>query len=174
MVVIFKDRRGAVFGAYLPRGLLEGKDFNRVDSGTFLFQVFPEIRVRRWAGREASRNFNFFNVTSPHYVKGIGFGGQVPYFRLFVDEDLKSVSSVESDATFEAGQLLSDSEQVELSGVEIWGLGGEQALADYHRKRSDLREIREERKKVEKRAFVESDFDKETFFSKTFQKQEQL
>ena len=174
MVIVFKDRKGAVFGAFSPRGLAEGKEFSRSDTGTFLFQIFPEIRIRRWSGREASRNFNYFNVASPHYIKGIGFGGQQSYFRLFVDEDLKRVTSLDSDATFEAGQLLCDNEQVELSGLEIWGLGGEQALADYHRKRADLREIREERKKVEKRAFVESEFDKETFFSKTFQKAEQL
>jgi len=172
LFLVLKNRGGAVFGAFLPRGFVEKKDFSKTDSGSFLFEIFPRVKVRRWSGRDLSRNFQYFNASNPHAVKGIGFGGQIGFFRLFVDEELKTASCLPSDATYDGGPL--GAEVAELVGVEVWGVGGEEATQAYNRRRQDLREIREDRKKVDKKSFVESEFDKETFFGKTFQKAEQL
>ena len=187
--VIMRDQHNRVFGVLLPHGFKETvtmskEGFDQSETGVVLFQLLPEVRVRRWSGRESARNFFYLNLTHQHHVKGMGFGGQEGGFRLSIDEDLVMVKSTGLDATFSAGQLLSvlfdlqvESEDLvvtQLAGIELYGLGGEEAYGNFLRRKQDLEEIRHERKKVDKARFVENDFDKEMFFDKSFPKHEQI
>ena len=60
--------------------------------------------------------------------RGIGLGGSLRSFRLFVDASLESGTGCTSCATFAEGTLAS-SDAFSIEGVEVWGCGGQAALA---------------------------------------------
>jgi hypothetical protein len=175
-VAIVKDDRERIFGFYAPKGIREtsgwGKEgFDRDATDTFLFQLRPQVRVRRWTGRERARSF--FRVAKD----GVSLGGQTDMPRLKISSNLTEIQSLALDSTFDANQLLSTAEDedpeilhAQALEIEVWGVGGSHAWDEYLRRKSELEEIRDERKRVDKRALVETAFDKEMFFSKTFGK----
>ena len=180
--VLFRDKQGTVSGALIDGQFretfsLSKEGFDKNCQGACIFQLFPKITVKRWTGRESARNFFYLNISNNHRKKGLGFGGREDCWRLGVDEDLREVSYLQCDATFQEGPLIDGSDEIvtaELASVEVWGLGGEEAMKNFLRRKADLQELRNERKKVDKKVFVESEFDREMFFAKTFQKPEQL
>ena len=52
------------------------------------------------------------------YDKGIGFGGRIPYFRLYLDEELASGSCLDFCTTFEKGSLAA-SEKFDIESLEV-------------------------------------------------------
>jgi TLD len=173
VILLLQDTRNRIFGCFFPKGIPDDLSWDTKNTETFLFQLKPEIRLRKWSHRESARNFIHISK------KGIHIGGTFEMSRLYVDDSLSSFQSVGMDATFESQQLLSivneEEEEDELiSGkvkiMEIWGLGGEEAMQEFERRKQDLQEIRMERKKVDKARILENDFDKEMFLGKTFNK----
>ncbi len=149
------------------------KHINGLASSFALFQIFPEFRLRRWRGFESGRNF-----MRVEHGWGIGLGGQADLPRLKISSDLRTCSILPNDATYEAGEILSkaagdecaDFVETEISEIEVWGVGTTQDALDFERHKRDMHDIKEDRKKVDKRMLVESDFDKEMFFGNTFAK----
>jgi hypothetical protein len=165
-------RRSSTSHLHIDRGARSGEagGGGTGGGGFALFQLLPEFRLRRWRGYESGRNF--IRVESGW---GIGLGGQAEIPRLKISDDLKICSVTDADATYAPGPLLSGSVaeslvETELATLEIWGLGTSQDFADFERRKRDLQDVKEDRKKVDKRMLIESDFDKEMFFEKTFAK----
>jgi len=55
--------------------------------------------------------------------------------------------------------------------IEAWGLGEEAALAEQERFRKENADLIYDRRKVDKKQFANSDFDKEFLLGKTFASQ---
>jgi hypothetical protein len=167
-----QDRK-RVFGFYTVRD--EWSDtcgFDETARDSVLFQVYPEIRVRR---QYRGRNYVYMNTGNVNHPIGIGLGGQEGCFRLWLDgENICQISSMESDATFEPGQLLSSCADdsfvvtVQISCIEIWGFGGSQALQRQQSRRIEQEELKQDRRKIDKSKLIDNQFNREMFFSKTF------
>lgn len=83
------------------------------------------------------------------------------------------------DLTFDMGHMLWTKEgcpdgqgggdgAFALDSAEVWGLGGEDAAAAQQEHRAQAQAQVERARKVDRGKFLESDFDKEMFFGKTF------
>ena len=175
LVVVCRDDH-RVFGFYSRRSdwtETTGGGFDETARESVLFQLHPELRVRR-VNRRGCSNCVYFNASNPNHPIGIGLGGREGAFRFWLDgSDLSQVSCLASDATFESGQLLSGEEafQVEttVQSVEVWGYSGSGALERQAEKKAIEKEVRQDRQKIDRSKLVQNEFDKEMLFSKTFQ-----
>lgn len=175
LIFVCKDSQNRIFGAYSNReNWSETLDkFDTRARTTFLFQISPEVRVRRVTMRGGS-NCIYFNASNSNHPIGIGFGGQVGTTRLWLDgTDLSKANSMDFDATFDSGQLLSHTEDQQViesrvQVIEVFGLGGSTALEEQQSRREAEQEARLDRKKVDRMKLVQNEFDKEMLFSKTF------
>lgn len=175
LIFVCKDSQNRIFGAYSNReNWSETPDvFDTGARTTFLFQISPEVRVRHVTMRGGS-NCVYFNASNTNHPIGIGFGGQVGTTRLWLDgTDLSKAHSMDFDATFESGQLLSHAEgqqviESRVQVIEVFGLGGSSALEEQQSRREAEQEARLDRKKVDRMKLVQNEFDKEMLFSKTF------
>ena len=71
--------------------------------------------------------------------------------------------------TYACGFLLSTGgEDFVLEGMEVWGVGGEEAAAAQAAAALARARMREKMKKVDKARMVETQFDREILFEKTF------
>ena len=90
---------------------------------------------------------------------------------------LKNSYVTPQDSTYEIGAILNQYKQQHLTidRVEIFGFGGMEALFEREEHRKMLKQLRDKKKKVDKAAFLESDFDKEFLLGNTFgHKKEQV
>lgn len=96
--------------------------------------------------------------------------------RLWVGEEVDRCAARSLDLTFDMGPMLwtdggcPDGEDgaFALDSAEVWGLGGEDAAAAQQEHRAQAQALVERARKVDRGKFLESDFDKEMFFGKTF------
>jgi hypothetical protein len=112
---------------------------------------------------------------------GIGFGGTTDKPRLFISEKWDDCMASSADLTFEAGSLLpqrndgNPSKLFDLESLEVWGVGGDEAVAHALGDRDKQREIIaaniRKARKVDKAQFVD---DLAQFGSKTFQHRDQI
>ena len=73
----------------------------------------------------ADQRFLYFNNRRVG-KRGVGFGGSLKSFRLFVDASLERGSSLESCETFADG-VLASAKEFDIARIEIWGCGGRDA-----------------------------------------------
>jgi len=91
-------------------------------------------------------------------VRGLGFGGQIGFCRLWLDADFEECYVLQSDATYSAGSLLPGSglqTSFRPTHIEVWGCGGEDALAAQAAKREADEGIREQARRVDSKAVGE-------------------
>ncbi|KAJ3307909.1 hypothetical protein HDU76_004271, partial [Blyttiomyces sp. JEL0837] len=72
----------AVFGAFAAQTFRRNPQFYGSLEG-FLVKLRPEVKVYRASG--ANENFQYFQYGSQRLPNGIGFGGQMDYFALWLD-----------------------------------------------------------------------------------------
>lgn len=92
------------------------------------------------AAGTADAHFLYFNNRRSG-KRGVGFGGTLRTFRLFVDASLERGTSCGCDETFAEGALAS-SDEFEIEAVEVWGCGGDdgkQAQEEWKEEQSDAR-----------------------------------
>jgi hypothetical protein len=140
----------------------------------------PELKILR--SKKASQgSYQRLNSKFSTLPRGMGFGGTVEGFRLFIPESLEHCRVVGACPTYETGRLLGstaappgvgpESETFEIQTMEIWGCGGAEVVAAALRAQATEREIADENvtkaRQVDRAAFFNNDFDKEFFLSKT-------
>ena len=67
--------------------------------------------------------FVYFNNLRAHGKRGVGFGGSLRSFRLFVEPSLERGMCRDSCETYADGALTAAAE-VALTAIEVWGCGG--------------------------------------------------
>mmetsp|Transcript_31788 Transcript_31788/g.74239 ORF Transcript_31788/g.74239 Transcript_31788/m.74239 type:complete len:473 (+) Transcript_31788:41-1459(+) len=163
------SRTNGVLGA-ISSSWEEGRGKYSGGSDNVLFALRPCLQVLRTSGRGS--NFFYLNSRNKHAPRGIGFGGQPECSRLWLDADFEQCQVMQSDATYKAGMLLADSkdfqERERIAAIEVWGCAGPEALQRQAEDRDREEGIRQNERKVDRSRMVESQFDREMFFGKTF------
>lgn len=183
LLIIKEAETGGTFGAMTTTAWKESKSFYG-NSDCFLFRIHPSVKVMRPRG--VGENFMYCNSISRSrgydgQAHGIGFGGTTDKPRLFISENWDDCMASAADLTFEAGSLLpqrndgNPSKLFDLESLEVWGVGGDEAVAHALGDREKQREIIaaniRKARKVDKAQFVD---DLAQFGSKTFQHRDQI
>ncbi|KAI8615269.1 TLD-domain-containing protein, partial [Chytriomyces sp. MP71] len=103
-LLVLRDSEGHVFGAYSPVPLECSPRFTG-NSEAFLFRLQPELHVYPDAG--VNSNYVYFNYGTSTLPNGIGFGGQMNYFGLWIDSSFTFGSCAASprSTTFNSPRL---------------------------------------------------------------------
>jgi len=125
LLFIVKDTRGFIFGASTlsERGWKTSPHFTG-ESSTRLFTLAPKVNMYVPSGQNT--HYYYLNDGTASLPNGLGFGGQLNYFGLFIASDLQSGSSEPSCSTFgPCFQSLASSPQFQIENIEIWSLDGQ-------------------------------------------------
>lgn len=177
---VIRSTTGAVFGAYTSSAWKESKDFYG-NTDCFLYQLTPATSVYLPSGN--ARNFMYCNPASrsrgyDQQAHGIGFGGTVDQPRLFFTEHLDDpCHGGNRDLTFENGKLDPTDTDFFVDSLEVWGVGGVDAVRGALAARDAKRALKDEAirraRKVDKAQFLD-DFRAGTFDSKAFAHRQQV
>lgn len=116
-LIIIGDVNGNIFGCYANSQFKIGPNFTG-DSHTFLFSIAPDLRVYLSSG--INKNYIYLNSKQKTLPNGLGFGGQLDYFGLFISSSFESGSSKANplNTTFSSPRL-SKSEDFLIDCVEV-------------------------------------------------------
>jgi hypothetical protein len=191
-VMMIEAVGGGMFGAYTSSAWKESKDFYG-NSDCFLFQMEPVTRVFRPRGG-AGGHYMYCNSAArsnghDKLAHGIGFGGTTTQPRLFISETLDDCTVNITDSTFEPGPLLhiqppqdggnsaNDKKRFEIASLEVWGCGGDaaiaEALGDQRKARAIMDANIRKAKKVDTSAFLD-DLNSGLIESKAFKHRDQI
>lgn len=164
-----------ILGAFIDD---EIKDNGKFGGGVqcCIFSVSPELRVMRTINNKGGTNYVYLNtakIENSSYAYGLGFGGSTNEFRMCLDGDNIVENSYVNpdDRTYEVGYLLTNShgnKMLNINRIEIYGLGGIEALEAQEEHRRKLQSLRDKKKQVDKKQFLDSDFDKEFLLGNTY------
>ena len=108
-ILLIKDTRQYVFGAYLSEGIIESPKY--YGSGeTFLFRLSPDQKCFFWQGS----NHYFMMGTHEYFTVGAGDGN----FALYLDEMLEKGTSNRSLTFY--NEVLSSDSSFDVLTVEVW------------------------------------------------------
>ncbi|XVF07584.1 hypothetical protein REPUB_Repub06bG0152000 [Reevesia pubescens] len=129
-VLIIKDREGYIFGGYASQPWERHGDFYG-DMKSFLFQLYPKASIFRPTGANSNVQWCAVNFSSETIPNGIGFGGRINHFGLFLSAGSDQGHTF-SCTTFNS-PCLSKTSQICPEVIECWGVvrkGVEQEKAD--------------------------------------------
>jgi hypothetical protein len=168
--IMIKSTTGDVFGIFSDA---PWKDSNRFygNSNSFLFSLVPQFKILR-SSATTNGAFQWLNLKSYGLPHGIGVGGTNENFRLHIPDSLEDCLVRTQCDTFERGRLISSGERFEIMDLEVFGVGGDLAVAEALQAQGKDRNMRNEliqkARTVDKAAFLDNSFDQEFLLSKTF------
>lgn len=168
-VVLLQTQQGHVLGG-LSTVWTDNNGKYAGSTECWLFALQPAFTVCK--STSSSGNYAYLNSRNKYAPRGLGFGGQEGFFRLWIDADFEECYVLESDATYAPGLLHPSSGSLQipfqLAAIEVWGCGGLEAakLQKAHRER--VEGVREQARKVDKARLCDNEFDKEMFLGNTF------
>merc|ERR1712070_921438 len=125
--------------------------------------------MRMCRGGGAGTSYFYMNSRNKFNTKGLGFGGRMDVFRLFVDEDFVTAKMTKGCATYGTEPFVPFAEEeylkeLKIASIEVWAISGMEAKEQqFHLLQKDAE------KRAERRdGMVQNEFDKEMFFAKTF------
>ncbi|CCI48958.1 unnamed protein product [Albugo candida] len=166
-LIVIQDVEGAIFGAFCDT---EWKESNRFygGNGCFLFRFRPDFHIYRAATLHQSGNHMYLNTKGFSLPRGLGVGGDLTEFRMFLSEDFdENCYTTTRCLSYEPGPL-SSRKRFSIALLEIWGCGGEKSMLKQKAHRQDTADMIAHARKVDKAQFVGNDFDKEMFLGRTF------
>lgn len=118
-VLIIKDKAGHIYGGYASQPWEKHSDFYG-DMKCFLFQLYPKASTYRPTGANNNLQWCAVNFTSEGIPNGLGFGGRVNHFGLFLS------ASFDQGQTFTCSTFgnpcLSKANQIIPDVIECWGV----------------------------------------------------
>ncbi|KAJ3157370.1 hypothetical protein HDU89_002784 [Geranomyces variabilis] len=118
VLFVFRDAQGHIFGAFAASELVSAPHFAG-DSRDFIFSLRPRLAIYRATGTNS--NYHYFSCGASTFTNGLGFGGQLDYFGLFLSAtfDAGHSKAAPRSTTFGNPQL-SAREEFRLDFVEAW------------------------------------------------------
>jgi len=116
-ILIIKDNYGNVFGGYASQPwLLKPKFYG--DSSCFVFSLYPNLNMCVATGH----NDHFMYMNSGQYTlpNGIGMGGQMGYWGLWIDAEYGHGQSNVSCSTYNDYSILSTVKDFKIDSLEVW------------------------------------------------------
>jgi hypothetical protein len=133
----------------------------------FLFRLEQYFNIYRTSANDTT-NYMYLNTKGVALPRGIGMGGDTNSFRLFLNEDFDdSCYTTPKCLSFEPGRLTTRN-QFSVEAVEVWGCGGVDSTQRQREYRKDTAAMLDKMRKVDKAAFMGSEFDRNFLLSKTF------
>lgn len=116
-VLIIKDKQGYIYGGYASQPWDRHADFYG-DMKSFLFQLCPTASIFRPTGANSNLQWCAVNFSSASIPNGIGFGGRVNHFGLFVSANFDQGHTF-ACTTF-GSPCLSKTNQICPEVIECW------------------------------------------------------
>ncbi|KAG0081048.1 hypothetical protein BGZ90_010366 [Linnemannia elongata] len=118
-LIVMKDEDGYIFGAYADQDWEQGPKFYGTDR-SFLFTIRPTFRIYR-PSQGVNSNFQYLDSGTKTLPNGIGFGGQLRYFGLWLASDFQTGQSAAEPlcSTFQSPRL-SKHQNFKLDEMEVW------------------------------------------------------
>lgn len=142
----------------------------------FLFTLSPHFRIYHSA-RITDNNFQYLASSGFNLPHGLGFGGSLEGFRLFIPDSLEQCTVRALCTTYEPGRLVFrdvidvNNIQFEIEHLEVWGSGGSELIETGLRAQADHRNVLahtiEKARKVDKAQFFNNGFDREFLLPNT-------
>uniref|UniRef100_A0A7C9D8B4 TLDc domain-containing protein n=2 Tax=Opuntia streptacantha TaxID=393608 RepID=A0A7C9D8B4_OPUST len=118
-LLLIKDTEGYIYGGYASQPWEKHSDFYG-DMKCFLFQLHPKASMYRRTGANNNLQWCAYSYSSDSIPNGIGFGGRINHFGLFVS------ASFDSGQTFECttfgSPCLSKSNRICPEVIECWNV----------------------------------------------------
>lgn len=118
-ILLVKDKEGYIYGGYASQPWERHSSFYG-DMKSFLFSIFPRAALYRPTGANGNMQWCAMNFMSTSVPNGLGFGGQVNHFGLFLSESFDWGHSFES-VTYK-GPRLSKTATIFPEVIECWGV----------------------------------------------------
>uniref|UniRef100_A0A5B7C149 Putative TLD domain-containing protein 1 n=1 Tax=Davidia involucrata TaxID=16924 RepID=A0A5B7C149_DAVIN len=118
-VLIIKDKEGYIYGGYASQPWERHADFYG-DMKSFLFQLYPKASIFRPTGANNNLQWCAVNFSSESIPNGIGFGGRVNHFGLFLAANFDQGHTFLC-TTF-GSPCLSKISQINPEVIECWGV----------------------------------------------------
>lgn len=118
-ILVIKDKEGYIYGGYASQPWERHGDFYG-DLKSFLFQIYPKASIFRSTGANHNVQWCAVNFGSESIPNGIGFGGRVNHFGLFVSANFDRGHTFEC-TTF-GSPCLAKTNQICPEVIECWGI----------------------------------------------------
>lgn len=118
-ILIIKDKDGYIYGGYASQPWERHGDFYG-DLKSFLFQLYPKASIFKPTGANNNVQWCAANFSSESIPNGIGFGGRVNHFGLFLSASF-DVGQTFTCTTF-GSPCLSKTNRIFPEVIECWGI----------------------------------------------------
>lgn len=118
-LLVIRDKEGYVYGGYASQAWERHSDFYG-DMRCFLFQLYPKASIFRPTGANHNLQWCAVGFSSESIPNGIGFGGRVNHFGLFLSASFDQGQTFES-TTF-GSPPLSKACRIYPETIECWGV----------------------------------------------------
>lgn len=118
-LLIIKDTEGYIYGGYASQPWEKHSDFYG-DMKCFLFQLHPKASIYRPTGANYNLQWCAFNFSSDSIPNGIGFGGRVNHYGIFLSASFDSGQTFECTTFGSSG--LSKSNRICPEVIECWSV----------------------------------------------------
>ncbi|OAY42960.1 MTOR-associated protein MEAK7 [Manihot esculenta] len=118
-VLIVKDKEDCIYGGYASQPWDRHGDFYG-DMKSFLFQLYPKASIFKPTGANSNIQWCAANFSSENIPNGIGFGGRVNHFGLFLSASF-DVGHSFTCTTF-GSPSLSKNNRILPEVIECWGI----------------------------------------------------
>ncbi|KAL2652414.1 hypothetical protein R1flu_020542 [Riccia fluitans] len=118
-ILVVKDKQGNIFGGYASQPWERHSEFYG-DMKSFLFTLHPRLSIYRCSGKNNNIQWCAANFVSESLPNGIGFGGQIHHFGLFMSSSFERGHSRPS-ITF-SSPVLSSAAEFEPDTIECWAV----------------------------------------------------
>ncbi|XP_036340717.1 MTOR-associated protein MEAK7-like [Rhagoletis pomonella] len=127
-LLVVEDEDRYVFAGFCPVSWsLKSQFFGNESS--MLYTLSPEMRCFNSTGY--NDHYQYLNLNQQTMPNGLGMGGQLYYWGLWIDSDYGLGQSSESCTSFRDYVQLSKKQNFRIRNMEVWGIGEEPKDEDY-------------------------------------------
>lgn len=127
-ILLVRDKDGYVFGGFASEAWNPSTKFSGT-ADSFVFTLVPRMGIYLATGYNS--NFMYLAVNQQTFPNGMGLGGQLNNFGIWLDADFGHGHSTAGCSTFNSPQLSAQS-HFHVDVVEVWRVGPE-VVQDKHR-----------------------------------------
>ncbi|KAJ7544122.1 hypothetical protein O6H91_09G065400 [Diphasiastrum complanatum] len=118
-ILLVKDKHGYVYGGYASQTWERSSNFYG-DMKSFLFSLHPRAAIYKPSGLNNNLQWCAINYTSESIPNGIGFGGQINHWALFISSSFDQ-GQTQPSVTFNS-PILSERSDFVPDIIECWGV----------------------------------------------------
>lgn len=125
-IIMWEQNSGHIFGGHASQSWKVGPKFYGANQN-FLFSLKP--RMYMYESTSFNQNYQYMNLKAKTLPNGIGFGGQLDYFGLWIDAEYGKARCAPSCSSYQNPQV-SKEEYFHYDHLEVWAVGEEPVKDD--------------------------------------------